>query len=61
MQGLVQELLTFRKMLELSEVTWNDVNVPQPKEGISGNHHLPNYKSKFLTNFGEYFTENMNQ
>jgi hypothetical protein len=28
---------TFRKMLDLSEVTWNDVRVPQTEEGVSGN------------------------
>jgi hypothetical protein len=28
---------TFRKMLDLSEVTWNGVKVPQDEEGISSN------------------------
>ena len=28
---------TFRKMLDLSEVTWNDVKVPQTKEGVFRN------------------------
>jgi hypothetical protein len=28
---------TFRKMLDLSEVTWNDVEVPRTEEGVSGN------------------------
>jgi uncharacterized protein YecE (DUF72 family) len=28
---------TFRQMLDLSEVTWNNVNVPQDEKGISSN------------------------
>ena len=28
---------TFRKMLDLSEVTWNNVKVPQTEDRVSGN------------------------
>jgi uncharacterized protein YecE (DUF72 family) len=28
---------TFRKMLDLSEVTWNDVKLPQLEDRVSGN------------------------
>jgi hypothetical protein len=38
---------TFRKMLDLSEVTWNDVKVTQSEEAASGNTK-PTSLSDFL-------------
>jgi hypothetical protein len=38
---------TFRKMLDLSEVTWNDVKMPQDEDRISSNTKQTNL-SDFL-------------
>jgi len=38
---------TLRKMLDLSEVTWKDVKVPQTEEGVSSNTKQTNL-SDFL-------------
>jgi len=37
MLALVLELLTLLEMLDLSEVTWNDIQVSQTEGGLSDN------------------------
>jgi hypothetical protein len=46
---LILELLnTFRKMLDLSEVTWNDIQVPMAEGGVLSDNTKQTSISNFL-------------